>query len=324
MKLLIGVLAATGVAVSLPTFAAGVAPGTVITNTATVDFTVGGTPFTQSSTPSLVTVDELIDVTVTWQNGSDVQVAAGSSDQGLLFRVTNTGNGNETYTLSVTPNLSGDNFDATNARIYFDTDSSGDFSVGDTLYVPGTNDPTLASGAHVDVLIVSDIPGALANGNTARARLTATSKTGTGTPGTALVGAGDGGVDAVLGSSGGKANAVGIYIIQDVGFTVIKRATVTDPRGGNQPITGATIQYTIKITPTGSATATNAVVTDAIPANTTYVPSSLMLNGSGLTDAGDADAGDYNVTTPGAITVALGTLTGTSSVQVITFTVRIN
>lgn len=323
MKLLIGVLAATGVAVSLPTLAAGVAPGTVISNTAAVNYTVAGTPYTQTSTPALVTVDELIDVTVTWQNSSDVLVASGSSDQGLLFRVTNTGNGTETFTLSATPNLTGDNFDPTNARIYFDTDSSGDYSVGDVLYVPGTNDPTLASNGHVDVLIVSDIPAGLAIGSTGRVRLTATSKTGSGTPGTTIVGGGDSGVDAVIGNSGGQAKAIGIYLTQDVGFTVVKRATVTDPLGGNQPVSGATILYTIKVTPTGSATANTAVITDTIPANTTYVANSLKLNGNGLTDGADSDAGDYNVTTPGAISVALGTLTGTSNVQVITFQVQI-
>ena len=324
MKLLIGVLAATGVAVSMPTHAAGVAPGTVIANTATVDYTVGGTPFTKTSTPALVTVDELIDVAVTWQNGSNVLVTAGSSDQGLLFRVTNTGNGSETYTLSVNPNLGGDNFDPANARIYFDTDSSGDFSVGDVLYVPGSNDPVLASSAHVDMLIVSDIPGNVHISNTAHARLTATSKTGTGIPGTTLTGAGDSGVDAVIGTSRGKASAVGTYAVQDVGFTTVLRQTITDPRGGNQSVSGSTILYTIRVTPTGTATATGAVITDPIPPNTTYVPGSLTLNGASLGDStADADAGDYNVTNPGEITVALGTLTGSSSVQVITFQVQI-
>lgn len=61
--------------------------------------------------------------------------------------------------------------------------------------------------------------------------------------------------------------------------------------------------------------ADSVVVTDPIPAGFTYVASSLELstnNGSSytsLTDGGDADAGDYNVTNAGAITVSLGTLT---------------
>ena len=35
--------------------------------------------------------------------------------------------------------------------IYFDSDGSGDFNVGDQAYTPGTNDPVLAADASVDV-----------------------------------------------------------------------------------------------------------------------------------------------------------------------------
>ena len=62
------------------------------------------------------------------------------------------------------------------------------------------------------------------------------------------------------------------------------------------------------------------VVTDPVPANTTFVTGSLLLNGTAVT----AGTGDYNVTTPGAVTVKLGNLAGSASAQVVKFQVTIN
>lgn len=325
MKSWFGVLLATGVAISAPAYASGVAPGTLISNTAMVDYTISGNTYSNASNVNTITVDELIDVTVTWQNGANVSVSPGAADQALLFRVTNTGNGTETFTLSAVANLSGDNFDPANARIYFDNDASGDFSVGDQLYVPGSNDPTLASGASVDVLIVSNIPGSVVDGNLGFARLKAASNTFTGHPGDTLAGAGDAGSLAVLGLSGGKAADKGIYQVGNSPFTFTKSAKVTDPKGGHEPVTGGVITYTLKVNPTGVTAVSSALVTDAIPANTTYVPGSLTLNGTAMGDGtGDGDPGDFNVTTPGSITVDLGALASNASPQLISFQVKIN
>ena len=48
--------------------AVGVPAGTPITNTATANFDVGGTPLTATSGPVSFNVDEIIDVTVVQQN----------------------------------------------------------------------------------------------------------------------------------------------------------------------------------------------------------------------------------------------------------------
>ena len=74
-----------------------------------------------------------------------VPVIAGATQQEMLFRVTNTGNGPETFRLQMTSVLGGDEFDpvAASPSIYFDTDASGDLSPGDTPYVVGSNDPVL-------------------------------------------------------------------------------------------------------------------------------------------------------------------------------------
>jgi hypothetical protein len=75
---------------------------------------------------------------------------------------------------------------------------------------------------------------------------------------------------------------------------------------------------------TGSGSADNAVFTDNIPANTTYVLGSLRLNGAALTDGTDGDAGEYNAAAPARVRVVLGNLTTASGPQTVAFAVTIN
>ena len=109
--------------------ALGTAAGTNITSTATVDYSIGGTPATTTSNTSTVAVAEIVNVTIALQSPT-VSVAAGASNEALLFLVTNTGNSAETFALAGDSVLVGDDFDPTPAApfIYFDTDGSGDLS----------------------------------------------------------------------------------------------------------------------------------------------------------------------------------------------------
>ncbi len=305
--------------------AAGTPAGTAIDNTAVINYEVSGSPLSQTSNTHTVTVAELLDVDVTLQSGP-VAVASPDTARELLFVVTNTGNGTETLSLALDSALGGDDFDPIPAvpSIYFDSDSSGDLSAPDTPYNPGVNDPNLAADASVDILIVNDIPAALADGNIGFSQLSASSTTGTGAPGDVFPGLGDGGVDAVVGTSGGTDADTGQYVVGDIQFTVAKTATVSDPFGGTQPVPGAQVSYQIVLTPTGSATATNSAFSDPIPPNTTFVPGTITLNSVPLTDAADADAGEF-ITLPGPeIAVALGDLTAASGAQTVTFDVTID
>ena len=95
--------------------------------------------------------------------------------QELVFTLTNTGNGTETFNLTaLSAGVVGDDFDPTLAApaIYFDTDNSGDFSGGDVAYVPGMNDPVLAADASVRLIVVNNIPNSAVNGNRGRSQLT--------------------------------------------------------------------------------------------------------------------------------------------------------
>jgi uncharacterized repeat protein (TIGR01451 family) len=295
--------------------------GTSVTNTASVQYVdVGGNTLTQTASANF-TVQQIVNVTVTWQNSSPVSVVDGANQQTLLFKVTNTGNGTDGFRLADSlQSPGGTSFNPTGCLIYFDTAGTGLYDPSDVLYTAGSNDPVLAQNASIDMLVVCNIPAAAADTAKGEMRLAATSNTANGSFGAVNVGAGVGGVDAVVGATGGAANSDGLYQVHQFAVAYAKSAVVTAPGGGHQVVSGATIEYTLTVTPSGSATGSSLVVTDPVPANTTYVAGSLLLNGSAVS----APTGDYNVTTPGAVTVNLGNLAGTASAQVVKFQVTIN
>lgn len=315
-------MCATGV------FAGGTPAGTDISNQATAQYTVGAGTLTANSNVNTIKVAEILNLTLTWQDAAPgVTVTVGQTDRVTTYRLTNTGNGTETFGLTkADAGLGGDDFDPAVTAIYLDSNGNGAYDAGtDTLYAPGTNDPILARDGALTIFLLSSIPGAgPVDGDTGNVRLTAASTTGTGAPGTTFAGAGDGGGDAVVGSSGGSALDTGTYVVSGITVNVAKSAAVTDPFGGTEPVPGATIRYTISVTATGAGTAVGVVITDPIPANTTSTAGTLTLNAAGLSDAAGDDAGDVGGTTAGTVTVSLGNMTNATPVQTITFDVTIN
>jgi uncharacterized repeat protein (TIGR01451 family) len=303
----------------------GTAAGTTISNTAQVSYTISGNNLTTTSNSADVKVGEILDVAVSIQSPT-VPVAAGSTNRALVYRVTNTGNGPEVFGLLADSAITGDAFDPVLKipGIYFDTDGSGDFSPGDTAYTPGSNDPNLAPDASVLVFVINDIPTGLADGANGRSRITARALTGDGAPGTVFAGKGQGATDAVVGTSTARVAVTGEYVVAQAQVTVVKSQTVIDQFGGARPIPGARINYQLVVTTGGANTALGVVVDDNIPANTTYVPGSLSLQSAALTDAVDADAGQFNATPIAKIHVALGDLSAASGSRTITFAVTIN
>jgi uncharacterized repeat protein (TIGR01451 family) len=94
-------------------------------------------------------------------------------------------------------------------------------------------------------------------------------------------------------------------------FSMTKTSVVaSDPVSGvtnPKAVPGALIRYTLTLQniTTASAGGDNVIITDLIPADTTYAAGSLTLDAVPLTDAVDADAGSFNGT---AISVNLGTI----------------
>lgn len=306
-------------------WSAGTPAGTVVDNIAVVNFDLGGVNNTQNSNAASFQVLERIDVVVTLQS-PQVIVGPNQADAAILFTVTNTGNGVESFDLAINSTIAGDDFDPLPAApaIYLDADASGDLSVGDVQYQSGVNDPLLAADESVEILLVNDIPAGLANGLIGRSELTATSTTGTGLPGEALAGLGDGGLDAVVGASGGQAAVFGEYLVADVNLSIVKSVVASDLTGGSEPTVGATLTYTITVQVQNGGTATGSVFADPIPAFTTFVANSIFLNGGNLTDAIDLDAGELDTSGAPTVVVRLGDLTQLDGIQTIEFQVTID
>ena len=177
-------------------------------------------------------------------------------------------------------------------------------------YSAGANDPVLAADASVRLIVVNDIPNTAVNGNRGRSQLTAAAASGSSdAPGTSFGLVGDGGVEAVAGTTGGDAVLFGEYLVADVLLTAVKSQTIVDQFAGARPLPGARINYQIVVTASGSGTATATGFSDLIPANTTYVAGSLELNGAALSDTADGDAGTFVSAPAPQVRVTLGDLT---------------
>ena len=311
--------------------AAGTVAGSTISNTATASYTdSGGNAQTATSNTSNIRVDELLDVAVTSADPGDIPTLPSGVNQVASFTVSNTGNGSEAYGLTVTTALGGDQFDPTATSIVLDTNGNGVYDAGvDTVYIAGTNDPVLAPDASIRVFVLSTIPGTAVDGDRGQLSLTAASKTMTGAPGSSSAGQGQGGGDAVVGTTGGDGNATGTYIVQAANISFTKTSSVADPFGGTKIVPGSIVTYTLTATVGGTGSLTNVAISDNVPVGTTYQAGTLTLQGAAVSDASDADAGRFvppvagPPAVPGRIEVALGTVSA-GQTRNVTFKVRIN
>jgi uncharacterized repeat protein (TIGR01451 family) len=319
------VTSATTICASLlaasPAYAAGTTAGTTIQNTATATYDDGTGPKTVPSNQVDLLVDELIDVTVASGDPGDVNTTPGATNQILRFTLTNTGNGPESFRLGNVANNGGDDYDPSVTQLVLDTNGNGVYDAGvDTVYVPGSNDPLLNPDQSVMIFVLSTTPGGLNDGNRGQVVLTARSNTGTGAPGTSFAGQGVGGGDAVVGASGADADDDGFYRVLTASVALIKSATVADPFGGTEAVPGAIITYTITATVSGTGSVSGVMISDPVPANTTYQPNSITLGGTPKTDVNDADEANQ---TGNVVTVNVGTVPG-GQTRTVTFRTRIN
>ena len=303
-----------------PAQAAGTLAGTLIQNTANATFSSGTSTSTIQSNTVTVKVDQLIGVAVTTLTSTPVTI--GTAPAVLIYQVTNTGNGPDTFDLTGAPNVSGNQFNATLQTVAIDTNGNGVYDAGvDTVITNGAASQTLAPDASIKVFLLASSPTTATDTQTSQVRLTAVSVIGSGTPGTLFAGKGTAGVDAVVGASGGTANALANLIASLANVTLTKSAVVADPYGGTNPVPGALVTYSIVAHVAGSGTAGSLTVTDAFPTGTTYQANSMTLGGTALTDTADADAGTASAT---GITVTLGSVAGGTADKTIAFKVKIN
>jgi len=169
------------------------------------------------------------------------------------FTVTNDGNGDDTFTLSDTSSF-------VTWVFYLDGDNDGvlsvtEKSVGGVITVTGT----LTANQTVYYIAIGTIPVGTADGATDASILIAATSVGA----------------ATTTSSTGSASATCTAPI----LTLVKSVS---PTGAQPP--GTELTYTIIVANSGTGVATTVAVSDAIPANTTYVAESMTVDAAGDDD----------------------------------------
>ncbi|PCE40753.1 hypothetical protein [Rhizorhabdus dicambivorans] len=283
----------------------------MISNVARIDYRLDGGVFALPSNRVEFRIGEIIEFTVAPAPVCSVANADGYI--AVAFDVTNIGNGMEAFAPGAP--LAGGGADFASSGVYFDGNGNGCYDAGiDPAIAPGGRTPPVAPGGSVRLFVVGSGQGS------GHVVLPITSGTGTGGAGTAIVGAGDGGSDAVIGPSGGVVVDVAAPLPGSLVASLAKTQRVSAPDGSAQPRRGAIVTYAIEGRFTGSGVASAAVIADAIPTGTTYVPGSLFLDGARLSDAAGDDAGRFD---GHRVAVSLGDVAA-PAMRSISFQVRIN
>lgn len=347
---------------ALPAQAAGTAAGITITNEVTLDYEVSGVGQNPETANVEFLVDRRVDVTVTADTGG-LTVVPGATGRLLEFTVTNLSNDTQDFALSAV-NAGGDDFNSVGDALQVFVES------GATLgYQPledlATYIDELAADDDIKVYVIADIPLGLDDADVANIVLTATAHQSTAVDGsyTATVGSLAAGasantnvgspddpayVDTVLGDGAGSTDAVesgdfsatDSYIVETATLAIAKYSKViSDPFNGvsanAKAIPGAVVEYCLIVTNSGSVNASNIVLTDAIPANTTYVADSIYTGAAGTAntctsqdgvnqDDVTGPNGDYDQTTAGAVTVTTATVASGGGVFRATFRVTVD
>lgn len=290
------VIAAAGFLAGSPVHAVGVAAGTGIDNTATATYEVGGVPQSpvQSNLVQL-NVDEMLNANVIWNDAAPIAVTSPMTGAVLTFTVTNTGNGAEAFRFIAERILAGDDFDPIATSVFYETNGTPGLQVGvggDTQFIAG-GEVVIAADGTLAVYVAADVDINLPSGALSQVGLravAATLITGAGTddpanpafpaPGTSYAGAGDSGVDAVVGGSFDTSalaiRAEGTLRVSAAIVAITKSVvSVTDPFAGNTVVPGAVIRYAITVNVSGSGVADALRITDVLPAELEYVSSSL-------------------------------------------------
>ncbi|MEZ5997336.1 MAG: hypothetical protein R3B98_01410 [Hyphomonas sp.] len=199
--------------------------GTTVSNTFTLNYEVSGSAQPQidnTASPTTFTVDRLVDLTITTLDATQ-NVAPNSTGNTIRYRLTNLGNDNQAYDLSVATAGSTYTPGSVTITYFIDADSSGTLNGSESLQSYTLGNPTIdvAPDDEVIVIVSSDVPAATPDGESATLTLVAdtlfpvTSVDVTCTPSTCTAG------DAVVGDSDGNdmTNAAESVLADGAGVT---------------------------------------------------------------------------------------------------------
>ncbi len=316
---------------------AGTAAGTSVTNTAQASYLVNGVQQSATSNTTSFVVDRKVNLTVIANQPNNTQVAIGQTAAVTTFKVTNNTNATQDFLLSSSQTpiqglFNGDNFDVTNIHIYVDSNGNGTYDAG-TDVVTYINE--LGADQSAIVFIVADVPNVQANvlaGITLIAQVAAGGDVAAqGLPLAASVTANDDTVvDVVFADNDsdgagldlayngqGRASLGYEITTRNVALSVAKSQLVlNDPINlalAPKAIPGAVVQYCLIVNNgTVGTPASNVVLTDVIPANTTYVTNSLAIGAIplGNTCLLTGILGGVPLADDGSVTVPLVNYTG--------------
>jgi uncharacterized repeat protein (TIGR01451 family) len=290
---LLAAVAACALALAPAVLAAGTAPGTVISNQASVSYQdVNGNPLTALSNVVTTTVSQLAVITV------DPDHASNADPGDVLYyahTVTNGGNDDDTIDLAVASSA------GWTVELVHDLNGNGLFDAGEPLLTDSSGNSVpdsgvLAPDASMSILVRVTVPAAAADGAVDTTVVTGTS----------------------LFDPSETDTATDVTTIEAPVLAVVKSVL---PAGDQPP--GTTLTYTLVVTNGGTGAANSIVLTDGVPTNTTYVAGSITQDAATRTDAADADNADHNATNAGAVTVSVGTLAA-GGTTTITFQVTID
>lgn len=310
-------------------FAAVTLAGTTVSNTASVEYDVGGVAQDPvDSNASTFVVDRKVDVTVLTDGPTTV---VPGTTRTLTFTVTNKSNSPMDFSLAAA-NQAGDNFQVGSILAYVESGANAGYQAGeDSLFID-----ELAPDDDVTVTVVATIPLTAKNTEFALVSLIATAAQSVDTDGSYLATPGTLAADAAQSNVGlvddstyidtvfadaagpydgplpdGKHSDDGRFNVETARLNVTKTSVVvSDPvncsgtpvvcASAPKAIPGAVIEYCLDVNNIGASDAESIVLTDGIPANTTYVPESIKTGATSTTNDAVCDVGSGTAQTDAA------------------------
>ncbi len=273
---------------SMSAMAAGTESGTVVSNSASLSYSVGGAtqPTVNTTEAATFVVDKKIDFSVVHADGTKHLITTpGATEVERTFTLENTTNEIQRFTINGT-NLTGDTYDSKvdNSDV---SDIKISFEQADGTWTAFASGPVTIPDVGIDgtvnIKVQSTIPNTNVDGNIMNIQLEATAIDANGDAEVATAGEDNKDLkDTVLGEGAnitefgntqfdGKYSAWAGYIINSPVLSLTKSSCVYEDlvsgvSANAKRIPGATITYLFDIENTGSIDASDINITDALPA----------------------------------------------------------
>jgi len=270
-----------------PLWAKGVKAGTVITNQAILNFSIGNSiSYTVKSNEVKSIVMQVLDLILQWQDSKPVELYQGAKKKVITLSLLNNGNGKDKISLYFNENSSVSS-DIESMNLYIDSNKNGVFDNEDKV----VTNVVLDEDKYENIFLVTSLKdNALIEEDSLNVEVKAKSDIGgSGIKGTFYQGKGVGGVDAVDGVSGGVAiqNVVYSLVYQNPSF----KKSVKYFEGGDYFLVSLNLNIE------GNANLKNIHIEDEVPKGLFYRRNSIRLNQKLQTDQKDDDNAyfDFNL-----------------------------